>query len=37
MGLKLKDFNPFPKLEEEVGPKKLALVLSIDVLTVLAN
>ncbi|XP_050877741.1 uncharacterized protein LOC127081535 [Lathyrus oleraceus] len=36
-GLKLEDFNPFPKLEEEVGPKKLALSLSIDVPTVLAN
>ncbi|XP_050920144.1 uncharacterized protein LOC127137764 [Lathyrus oleraceus] len=37
MGLKLKDFNPFPKLQEEVGPNKLALVLSIDVPTVLVN
>ncbi|XP_050920454.1 uncharacterized protein LOC127138094 [Lathyrus oleraceus] len=37
MGLKLKDFNPSPKLEEEVGPKKIMLVLGTDVPTVLAN
>ncbi|XP_050890013.1 uncharacterized protein LOC127095354 [Lathyrus oleraceus] len=37
VGLKLKDFNPFPKLEEEAGPKKLSLSLSINVPTILAN
>ncbi|XP_050877524.1 uncharacterized protein LOC127081295 [Lathyrus oleraceus] len=37
VGLKLKDFNPIRKLEEEVGPKKIALALSINVLIVLAN
>ncbi|XP_050919480.1 uncharacterized protein LOC127137027 [Lathyrus oleraceus] len=37
VGLKLKDFNPFLKLEEEVGPKKIVLALSINVPIVLAN
>ncbi|XP_050900797.1 uncharacterized protein LOC127107549 [Lathyrus oleraceus] len=37
VGLKLKYFNPFPNIDEEVGPKKLALVLSSNVPTVLAN
>ncbi|XP_050875852.1 uncharacterized protein LOC127079509 [Lathyrus oleraceus] len=37
VSLKLKDFNPFLKLEEEVDPKKIALALSINVPTVLAN
>ncbi|XP_050914862.1 uncharacterized protein LOC127129780 [Lathyrus oleraceus] len=37
VGLKLKYFNPFPKLKEEVGPKKIDLALSINVPTVLAN
>ncbi|XP_050919196.1 uncharacterized protein LOC127136706 [Lathyrus oleraceus] len=37
VGLKLKYFNPFPKLEEEVGLKKINLALSINVPTVLAN
>ncbi|XP_050876361.1 uncharacterized protein LOC127080074 [Lathyrus oleraceus] len=37
VGLKLKDFNPFPKLEEEAGPKKIALALSINVPTILDN
>ncbi|XP_050895549.1 uncharacterized protein LOC127102189 [Lathyrus oleraceus] len=37
VGLKLKDFNPFPKLEEEAGPKKIASALSINVPTVLDN
>ncbi|XP_050916396.1 uncharacterized protein LOC127131524 [Lathyrus oleraceus] len=37
MGLKLKYFNPFPKLKEEADPKKIALALSINVPTVLDN
>ncbi|XP_050919241.1 uncharacterized protein LOC127136762 [Lathyrus oleraceus] len=37
VGLKLKDFNPFPKLEEEAGPKKITLALSINVPTVRDN
>ncbi|XP_050888795.1 uncharacterized protein LOC127093951 [Lathyrus oleraceus] len=37
VGLKLKDFNPFPKLEEEAGLKKITLALSINVPTVLDN
>ncbi|XP_050919500.1 uncharacterized protein LOC127137045 [Lathyrus oleraceus] len=37
VGLKLKDFNPFPMLEEEVVPKKIDLALSISVPIVLAN
>ncbi|XP_050878157.1 uncharacterized protein LOC127081975 [Lathyrus oleraceus] len=37
VGLKLKDFNPFPKLEEDMGPKKIASALSINVPTVRDN
>ncbi|XP_050876932.1 uncharacterized protein LOC127080664 [Lathyrus oleraceus] len=37
VGLKLKDFNPFPNPEEEAGPKRIALALNISVPTVLAN
>jgi hypothetical protein len=37
VGLRLKDFNPFPKLEEDMGPKKIASALSINVPTVRDN
>ncbi|XP_050910078.1 uncharacterized protein LOC127123953 [Lathyrus oleraceus] len=37
VGLKLKDFNPFPKLEEDMGPKKITSALSINVPTVRDN
>ncbi|XP_050877251.1 uncharacterized protein LOC127081008 [Lathyrus oleraceus] len=35
--LKLKDFNPFPKLEEDMGPKKITSALSINIPTVRDN
>lgn len=37
MGRNLKDHNPYPRLEEDVTPKKIALALSIDLQDVLSN
>lgn len=37
MGQKLKDFNLFPKLDEEMNPKRTSLALSINVQVGLSN
>lgn len=37
VGQKLKDFNPFPKLDEEINPKRTNLAIRINVQVVIAN